>query len=80
MTAVAQEGAQRAAWRDRELRAGPIALSLPAALGLFVLFVAPLATFFVYSFLTAGLFAVGGPVTLENYRDVVTSGVNGTLA
>jgi ABC-type spermidine/putrescine transport system permease subunit II len=80
VTAVAQEGPQRAAWRDRELRAGPIALSLPAALGLLVLFVAPLATFFVYSFLTAGLFAVSGPVTLENYRDVVTSGVNGTLA
>jgi len=80
VTAVAHEGARRATWRDRELRAGPIALSLPAALGLLVLFVAPLVTFFVYSFLTAGLFAVSGPVTLENYKDVVTSGVNGTLA
>ena len=45
-----------------------------------MLFVAPLVTFFVYSFLTAGLFAVSGPATLENYEDVVTSSVNGTLA
>ena len=80
MTAVAHEEAPRAAWRDRELRLGPVALSLPAVVGLLVLFVAPLVTFFVYSFLTAGLFAVSGPATLENYEDVVTSSVNGTLA
>ena len=80
MTALAHEEAPRAAWRDRELRLGPVALSLPAVVGLLVLFVAPLVTFFVYSFLTAGLFAVSGPATLENYEDVVTSSVNGTLA
>jgi ABC-type spermidine/putrescine transport system permease subunit II len=80
VAAVAHEEARRAGWRERELRLGPFALSLPALLALLVLFVAPLATFFVYSFLTAGLFSVSGPVTIENYRDVVTSGVNGTLA
>ena len=55
MTAVAQGGSAGGWRRDRELRAGPVALSLPAVVGLLVLFVAPLVTFFVYSFLTAGL-------------------------
>jgi ABC-type spermidine/putrescine transport system permease subunit II len=80
VTAVAHEDAGRTGWRDRELRVGAVGLSLPAALGLLVLFVAPLVTFFVYSFLTAGLFEVSGPLTLENYEDAVTSSVNGTLA
>jgi len=80
MSAVAHEEAARAGWRRRELRLGPVALTLPAALGLLVLFAAPLVTFFVYSFLTAGLFEVGGPFTLENYEQAVTSSVNGTLA
>ena len=79
MTAVAQ-AEERAGWRSRELRLGPAALTLPAVLGLAFFFVAPLVAFFVYSFLTAGLFAVSGPATLENYEQAVTSSVNGTLA
>lgn len=80
MSAVAHEEAAHAGWRRRELRLGSLGLTLPAALGLLVLFAAPLVTFFVYSFLTAGLFEVSGPLTLENYEDAVTSSVNGTLA
>ena len=79
MTAVAQ-AEERAGWRSRELRLGPVALTLPAVLGLAFFFVAPLVAFFVYSFLTAGLFEVSGPLTLENYEQAVTSSVNGTLA
>lgn len=80
MTAVAHEkpGASRA--RRREFRVGPIALTLPVLLALLVFFVAPLVAFFVYSFLTAGLFEVTGPLTLDAYRKAVGSGVNGTLA
>jgi spermidine/putrescine transport system permease protein len=80
MTAVAHEEVGRAVWRDRGLRVGPFALTLPSALGLLLFFVAPIAAFFVYSFLTAGLFEVSGPLTLENYRTAVSSDVNGTLA
>jgi spermidine/putrescine transport system permease protein len=80
VTAVAHEGAERRGWRLRELRIGPVALTVPAALGLLVFFLAPLVAFFVYSFLTAGLFSVSGPFTLDGYREAVTTPVNGTLA
>ena len=59
---------------------GPAALTLPAAVAMLVLFVAPLATFFLYSFLTAKLYAVAGPPTTEAYRDAFTTDVNRTLA
>lgn len=55
-------------------------LSVPAALGLAVFFVAPLATFAVYSFLTAGLFSASGPLTFSSYGDALTSHLNGILA
>jgi spermidine/putrescine transport system permease protein len=45
-----------------------------------IFFVAPLVTFAVYSFLTAGLFSVSGPATLANYHDAIHSPINGTLA
>ncbi len=51
-------------WRS-SLLAGPVGLIL------LIFFVAPLATLIAYSFLTAGLFAVEGPPTLENYSDAV---------
>jgi ABC-type spermidine/putrescine transport system permease subunit II len=78
-TAAQEQGRPRRAGR-RELRLGPIALAAPAAVGLLAFFLAPLAAFLLYSFLTAGLFSVSGPLTLDAYRDVVTSRVNGTLA
>jgi spermidine/putrescine transport system permease protein len=80
VAAVAQEGGERHARRAREFRFGPFALTLPASLGLLLFFIAPLAAFFVYSFLTAGLFKVSGPATLDGYREAITSDVNGTLA
>ncbi len=80
MSAIAQEEAAPQGWRSRELRLGPLVLTAPVVVGLLFFFVAPLAAFFVYSFLTAGLFEVGGPITLDAYRDAVTTGVNGTLA
>lgn len=67
-------------WHRRTLRLGPLALSVPAALALLVFFVAPIGAFFLYSFLTAALFQVSGPLTLENYHDAVSTKVNGTLA
>ncbi|MGH3011205.1 MAG: ABC transporter permease [Gaiellaceae bacterium] len=79
MSVVAQE-AKESVRRGRELRLGPLVLTLPAVLGLIVFFLAPLAAFVLYSFLTAGLFSVSGPLTLDAYRQAVSSGVNGTLA
>jgi spermidine/putrescine transport system permease protein len=79
MGAVAgEEAPHRPAYSG--LRVGPVALSAPAVAGLLLFFVAPIAAFFVYSFLTTGLFEVSGPVTLDAYREAVTSGLNGTLA
>jgi spermidine/putrescine transport system permease protein len=79
MAAVAHETGT-AGWRERRLRVGPLALTLPAALGMLVFFVAPLGAFAVYSFLTAGLFRVSGPLTLDAYREALSSPLNGTLA
>lgn len=45
-----------------------------------VFFAAPLVAFAIYSFLTAGLFAVSGPITLENYREAVGAEVTAILA
>lgn len=79
MTTVAQE-VGRAVRGERRITVGPLALTLPAALGMVVLFGAPLVAFAVYSFLTAGIFSVSGPLTLENYRTAVDSPVVGKLA
>jgi spermidine/putrescine transport system permease protein len=65
---------------DHRIRVGPLALTLPAALGFLLFLAAPLAAFFVYSFLTPGLFSVSGPLTLDSYRDAVTSSLNRILA
>ncbi|MBA3382389.1 MAG: ABC transporter permease [Actinobacteria bacterium] len=80
MIAGAHEEPGRSASWGRQLQLGPIALTLPATLALLLFFVAPLAAFFVYSFLTAGFYSVTGPLTLEAYQDAVTSDVNRTLA
>ena len=80
MTSAAHAEAVPGGQVRQGLRLGPLTLTLPATLGMLVFFVAPLATFFVYSFLTAGLFEVSGPVTLDSYREAVTSDVNGVLA
>jgi spermidine/putrescine transport system permease protein len=55
------------------VRTGPIALSAPAAVGLLLCFAAPVAVFFVYSFLTGAAFSFSAeaPVTVSNYIDVV---------
>jgi spermidine/putrescine transport system permease protein len=57
----------------RRLRAGPIALTAPAALGLLVFFAAPVAVFIVYSFLTGAAFSFSAdtPFTIQNYVDVL---------
>ncbi len=80
MTAATHEEVELPVRQRRELRLGPVALTLPALLALLVFFVAPLVTFFVYSFLTTGLFSVSGPLTLDAYDKAVSSGVNGQLA
>jgi spermidine/putrescine transport system permease protein len=64
----------------RRARPGPGFLVLPAALGLLLLFAAPLGTFFLYSFLTNSLYEVSAPFTLDAYRDALTTDVNRTLA
>jgi spermidine/putrescine transport system permease protein len=79
MTAVAHDTAAASAGA-RRLRVGPLSLTAPATLGMLVLFVAPLVTFAVYSFLTPGLFSVSGPLTLANYTDAIRAPATGRLA
>jgi len=62
------------------LRVGPLALTLPAVIGLALVFVAPFAVFVAYSLLTPDLFDVGTPWTAESYRRVFETDVNRTLA
>lgn len=59
---------------------GAVALALPALLWLTLFFVVPLGVFLVYSFLTARLYDVELPLTLEAYRSALTTPVNRTLA
>ncbi len=58
-----------------------VLLTLPALLGIVLLFVAPFFTFVVYSFLTAGAlpFRTDLPLTLDAYQGFFASGVNRTL-
>jgi spermidine/putrescine transport system permease protein len=79
MTAIAH-GVARAVRGERQLVLGPLALTLPATLGMLVFFGAPLVAFAVYSFLTAGIFTVSGPLTLDNYHEAIQSPVVGKLA
>ncbi len=58
----------------------PIALAAPAAVGFAILLVVPIAVFLVYSFLTARLFSVATPFTLDAYGRALGYGLNGTLA
>jgi len=66
--------------RERRLRAGPLLLTVPAAVALLLFLIAPLAAFAVYSFLTGSFYEVSGPLTLENYREIAGSDLNRTLA
>jgi spermidine/putrescine transport system permease protein len=59
--------------------AGPILLVSPLTLLVIAFFIAPLTVFFVYSFLTAKLYSVSLPFTLEAYREAVGSSLNLTL-
>ena len=61
-------------------RIGAAALAAPAAVWMLAFFAVPLLVFLVYSFLTAKLYEVSGPLTLEAYRDAVSTDVNRTLA
>lgn len=54
--------------------------ALPAAAGLVAFFLVPLLVFAVYSVLTAGLYSVSGPLTLDAYGEAIASRVNRTLA
>jgi spermidine/putrescine transport system permease protein len=62
------------------LRFGAAALALPATAWMLLFFAVPLLVFLLYSFLTAKLYDVAGPLTLEAYRDALTTDVNRTLA
>jgi spermidine/putrescine transport system permease protein len=62
------------------MRVGPLVLTAPATAGLLVFFIAPLAAFAVYSFLTSSLYDVQGPLTLDNYKTVFETDVNRRLA
>jgi len=61
-------------------RLAPTLLLMPLTLVAIVFFLVPLAVFFAYSFLTAGLFSVSAPLTLAAYRAAVASSLNLTLA
>jgi spermidine/putrescine transport system permease protein len=54
--------------------------ALPAAAGLVAFFLVPLLVFAVYSVLTAQLYDVSGPLTLDAYGEAISSRVNRTLA
>jgi len=58
----------------------PIALAVPAAVGFAILLVAPIAVFIAYSLLTARLFSVATPFTLDAYGRALGYGLNGSLA
>lgn len=76
MTTASRGSAKRSYGR----RVGPLTLSMPALAGMLLFFAAPMALFFVYSFLTAGLYSVSGPLTIESYRDAIDSDFNHALA
>jgi spermidine/putrescine transport system permease protein len=64
----------------RTLRVGPLVLTAPAVAGLLIFFIAPLVAFGVYSFLTGSLYDVEAPLTVDNYKEVVETDANRTLA
>lgn len=66
--------------RFRRRRPGNLFLTVPGVLLVLVFCIAPLAVFFVYSFLTGELYGVSPPLTLENYSEALTSEVNRQLA
>jgi len=68
MSAVADPGRRRA-----------LLLASPAAAGMLVLLVAPVVTLLAYSVLTAGIFAVSGPLTLESYRSALENDLTWSL-
>ncbi len=78
MSAAGSEGAR--AGGSRGLRLGPVALTLPAVAGMAVFFLAPIAIFVGYSFLTAQLYDVSRPFTLDAYSAASESQLNRTLA
>jgi len=78
VASVAEESQRPPAARRRG--GGSIIPALPAAAGLVAFFLVPLLVFAVYSFLTAGLYSVSGPLTLDAYGEAVASRVNRTLA
>ena len=80
MTSIAEPEAAIAVRGRGPVRIGPIALTLPSLFGMLFFFAAPLVAFAIYSFLTAGLYSVSGPLTIDGYREAVSSDVNGTLA
>ena len=80
MTSTAEPEAALAVGGRGPVRIGPLALTLPSLFGMLFFFAAPLVAFAIYSFLTAGLYSVSRPLTLDGYREAVSSDVNGTLA
>ena len=78
MSATGIESARAA--KARGLQVGPVLLTLPATAGMLVFFVAPIAIFVVYSFLTAQLYDVSRPFTLDAYSAALDSELNRTLA
>jgi spermidine/putrescine transport system permease protein len=80
VTSVAQPQPSISSREERRLRLGPGFLTVPSVLGMLLFFVAPLGAFALYSFLTAGIYSVSGPLTLDAYRSAISSDVNGTLA
>lgn len=80
MTSVAGAAPPVEASESGRVRFGAGALTAPSVLAMLIFFVAPLGTFLLYSFLTAKLYEVSAPLTVEAYRDAFTTDVNGRLA
>lgn len=62
------------------IRLGPLAVAMPSALAMLVLFFGPLIIMISYGFLNGETFQVSGPATLDNYDSALTLGVNRTMA
>jgi spermidine/putrescine transport system permease protein len=72
---------RRIAWQSfLPATASPTFLIMPLAMLAAIFFLAPLLIFAIYSFLTAGLFSVSLPFTLDAYKAALSSSLNWTLA
>ena len=65
---------------QRKLTIGAVTVSAPAGLFMLIFFVAPVVLIVVYSFSTAGYYAVSGPLTFSNFTRALDLHIDRQLA